>query len=149
DGAGNMFGGGCRKLYEFAARRFQREAMFIVAAAWIRAERGNADAVFSLDRLRVPGARRAVRFRRHPALDMPAVDRGILRFLPQFNALSQQPAVFVAILELAADPREAVPAPHGAVVGLAETIRAAVRFETTRDCIRRFVRFASHEDHEG
>src|SRR5262249_19855174 len=115
-----------------------------VAAARRRAERGNADALFSLDRLRVPGARRAVRFRRHPALDMPAVDRGILRFLPQFNALSQQRAVFVAILELAANPREAFPAPPTAVVGFVEAVSAAARFETTRDYILSFVRFASH-----
>src|SRR5258708_22927214 len=88
DGARDVFSYRRCELDEFAARTFEREAMLEFAARRIRAERGDADAVLALDRLRIPLTRLAVSFRRKPALDVPAIDRGILRFFSEFNAFS-------------------------------------------------------------
>src|SRR6266568_9528662 len=100
--------------------------MFVFAARRIRAERGYADAAFPLDRLRVPRQRRAVRFRRHPALDVPAVYGRILRLLAQLDDFAEQRSCRgIALLEFSADPGEAIPAPHRAVIRLAEAIAAA------------------------
>src|SRR3989442_14389787 len=121
--------------------------MFVLAARRIRTERGDADAVFTFDRLRVPRAGRAVGFRRQPAFDVPAVHRRILGFQSQFNALAQHGTLRVAVLELAADPSEAVPAPHGAVGRFAETIGSASGSKTMAPRFRRVVRFAEHENH--
>jgi len=46
-----------RELYEFASRPFQCEAMLVFAACGIWSERGNAEAIFALDGLRLPRAR--------------------------------------------------------------------------------------------
>src|SRR5207245_555579 len=99
-----------------------REAMLVVAARRIRPKRRNAAAVCELDRLRVPRAGRTVHFRRHPALDVPAIEMEILRLQSQVNALSQQSAMRVALLEFSADPCEAVPAPDRAVIRFAEEV---------------------------
>src|SRR5439155_26753865 len=112
-----------------ALRILEREAMLVVAARRIRPEGRNAAAVCDLDGLRVPRAGRAVHFRRHPALDVPAIELGILRFQSQVNALSQQAAMRVALLEFSADPCEAIPAPHGAVIRLAKEVAPAGAFE--------------------
>src|SRR5262245_34314203 len=109
DGAGDMLGYGWRELKEFAARAFEREAMFVCAAGRIWPKRRDANAFGTLDGLRVPLARRAVSFRRKPALDVPAIHRGIFRFFSKFNALSQQDAILVAVLEFATNPGETVP----------------------------------------
>src|SRR5260370_34829151 len=107
--------------------------MLVFAARWIWSERGNADAVLPLDRLRVPGARRTVRFRRQPPLDVPAVHCGILRIQSQFNTLSQQSAILVAILQFSADPREAIPTQFGAIIRLCDAISPATTLETLSD----------------
>src|SRR5260370_17747955 len=122
--------------------------MLVFAARRIRPERGNADTVFALARLRVPGAGRTVCFRRHPALDVPAIHSWIFRLLAQFNAFSQQSALLISVLELAADPCQAVPAPHGTIIRFAETIRAAGARETMRHRFRRVVRFANVPTHQ-
>src|SRR5579885_2174013 len=149
DGAGDVLGDGGRELHKLSARRLQREAMLVVAAMRVRPERGDADAVFALDRPRVPRARRAVGFRRHPAFDVPAIHRGIFRFLAQFDDFADERAGFIALLEFSADPGEAVPAPHGAIVGLAERIAPAGQFESLSFCLRRVVRFAGDLDGHG
>src|SRR5438128_4610548 len=119
--------------------------MLVLSARRIRAERGYADAVFPLDRLRVPRGQRAVRFRRQPALDVPAVDGRILRLLAQLDNFAQEGSRRgIALLEFSADPGEAIPAPHGAVIRLAEAIDPAGAFETLRDAFRRLVRFAKN-----
>src|SRR6266404_4885358 len=89
DGARDVLGHGWRDLQEFAARTFERDAMFVFAACRIRAERRNAASAFNLYRLRPPGSRRAVRFRRQPLLNMPAIDRGILRLAKAIDAAGQ------------------------------------------------------------
>src|SRR5216684_636688 len=147
DGAGDVLRGCCRELDEFTSRAFEREAMFVFTARRIWPQRGNADAVLAFDRLRVPSAGRAVDFRRHPALNVPAIYRGILRFPSQLNALSQQSTLLVAVLEFSTDPREAVPAPHGAIVCFAEPIDAASARQTMRHGFRRVVRFTDYENH--
>src|SRR5712692_9592313 len=121
--------------------------MLVFAARRVRSERRNADPVFALDRLRVPSTGRAIRFRRQPALDVPAVYRRIFRFNPQFNALSYKSTVLVAILEFPADPREAVPAPHCPVIRFPEAIPSPGLFETSRDTFRRLVRLAYNSNH--
>src|SRR6266851_1601057 len=88
DGARDMLRGRCRELDEFASRAFERKTMLVFAARRVRPERGNADAALAFDGLRVPGAGRAVNFRRDPALDVPAIYRRILWLQSQFNALS-------------------------------------------------------------
>src|SRR5229473_8163954 len=56
--------------------------------------------------------------------------------------------MFVAVLELSADPREAVPAPDCSIVHFAETINAACPFEPMRHSLRRVVRFADYLNHQ-
>src|SRR5437763_10272804 len=121
--------------------------MLVFAARRIRPQRGYADAVFAFDRLRVPRARRAVGFRRHPAFDVPAAHGWIFWFQAQFNALSQENTMPVAVLELPADPSEAVPTPHGAIIRFAETIRSACAGETMRHGFRSVMRFADNSNH--
>src|SRR5258707_6434755 len=56
--------------------------------------------------------------------------------------------MLVAILELSANPREAVPAPHDAVVRFPEAICAASRFQTPCDRFWHVVRFADDSNHQ-
>src|SRR5216683_762194 len=121
--------------------------MLVLSPRRILAERGYADAVCALDCLRVPCVRRAVRFRRHPALDVPAVDGRILRLMAQLDNFAQEGSRRgIALLEFSADPREAIPAPHGAVIRLAEAIDTAGAFETLRDRLWCFMRLAQDDD---
>src|SRR5260370_17723536 len=122
--------------------------MLVLSARRIRAERGDADAVFPLDGLRVPRARRRVHFRRHPALDMPAVEGRIFGLLAQLGNFGQEGSrCGIALLEFSADPRQAIPAPYSAVIRLAEAIAAARSFETLSDAFRRLIRFAYNSNH--
>src|SRR6266704_3639024 len=99
--------------------------MLVLSARWIWSKRWNADVVFPLDRLRVPRARRAVRFRRQPALDVPAVYGRILRLLAQLDNFAQEGSRRgIALLEFSANPRQAVrdvarpfPASHASRAG--------------------------------
>src|SRR5260370_8948828 len=100
--------------------------MLVFTARRIRPKRGNADAVLPLDRLRVPGAGRAVRFRRQPTLDVPAIHGRIFWLLAQFNALAQQRAMLVAVLEFSADPTEAIPTPCSPVISFPEPVPPAL-----------------------
>src|SRR6266404_8030184 len=141
DCAGDVLGDCRRELYEFAARALEREAMLVFAARGIRAERRNAAAALDFERLRPPGARRAVRF--GPLLDVPAIHRRIFRLLAQFDGFAKQRARRgIALLEFSANPRQPVPSPNRAIVRLAETIDASGQLETPRDRLRRIVRFA-------
>src|SRR6266487_4337663 len=122
--------------------------MLVLSARWIWSERGYADAAFPLDRLRVPRQRRAVRFRRHPALDVPAVDGRILRLLAQLDNFAQEGSRRgIALLEFPADPRQAIPAPNRTIVRFAQTVDPAGAFETLRDAFRRLIRFAYNSNH--
>src|SRR5260370_16263028 len=104
--------------------------MLVLSARRILAERGYADAVCALDCLRVPCVRRAVRFRRHPSLDVPAVYGRILRLLAQLDNFAQEGSRRgIALLEFSADPREPVPAPNRSIIPLAEPVPAAPSFE--------------------
>src|SRR6266436_4715375 len=121
--------------------------MLVLSARWIWSKRWNADAVFPLDRLRIPRARRAVRFRRHPALDMPAVDGRIFWLLAQLDNFAQEGSRRgIARLEFSADPRQAIPAPHRAVIRFAEAVAAARSIETLRDIFRCLMRLAQNDD---
>src|SRR5579862_3894480 len=108
DGTGDVLGDGCGELQEFAARCLQREAVFVVAARGIRAERRDAAAVGVFGGLRIPLAGGAVGFRGKPAFDVPAVELRIFGFVAEFHAFAEERAVIVAVFELAADPGEAV-----------------------------------------
>src|SRR5258708_14803903 len=143
--------GDCRReLYEFAARALEREAMLVFAARGIRAERRNAAAALDFERLRPPGARRAVRFGRHPLLDVPAIHRRIFRLLAQFDDFAKQRARRgIALLEFSANPRQPLPSPNRAIVRLAKTIDTAGQLETMRDACRSVVRFAQNRNHGG
>src|SRR5260370_15475821 len=132
DGARDVFGDRGSELNELTSRAFERKAMLVFPARRVRSQCWNADAVFALDGLRVPCAGRAVCFRRDPSLDVPAIYRRILWFHSQFDALSQQSAVFVAILKLSANPRKAVPAPHGTMVRFPTTIHRACGVKAQR-----------------
>src|SRR5258708_39603487 len=97
--------------------------MLVSAARRIRPERWNTHAVFAFHRLCVPSARRAVNFRRHPALDVPAIYGWRFRLLPQLDDFAQQRTRRgIVLLEFSADPRAAGPAPHRPVVCCAEPI---------------------------
>ena len=99
------------------------------------------------DRLCIPRARRAVRFRRDPPFDVPAIDRWIFRFLAQLDDFAEQrPGRGIVLLEFAADPREPIPSPDGAIIRLAESVDTAGEFEAPRDIFRRLVRLAKYEN---
>src|SRR5437899_8490504 len=53
----------------------------------------------------------------------------------------------VAVLEVAADPREAIPTPHSAVIWFSEAITAAGSFEMFSDAFRRLMRFTYNSNH--
>src|SRR2546425_13176353 len=55
--------------------------------------------------------------------------------------------MLAASLDLAADPREAIPTPHSAVIRFAEAITAAGSFEMFSDAFRRLMRFTEHSNH--
>src|SRR5260370_41664378 len=142
DWAGDVRGDCRRELYEFAARALEREAMLVFAARGIRAERRNAAAALDFERLRPPGARRAVRFGRHPLLDVPAIHRRIFRLLAQFDDFAKQRARRrVALLEFSANPRQPVPSPDRAIVRLAETIDTPGELQPMRGACRSLLRF--------
>src|SRR2546427_11140242 len=106
DRARNIFSHSRCELHEFAVRAFQREAVLIFAAFGIRPERGYADAVLAFDGLCVPGARGAISFRRQPSFDMPTVVRRVFGYAPHLHAFAQQSPRRVAVLPLAAHPRQ-------------------------------------------
>jgi hypothetical protein len=56
---------------------------------------------------------------------VPAIQGRIFRLQPKLKSLSQQFAVFISIFEFSANPCEAIPAPHSAVVGFSEAVAAA------------------------
>src|SRR6267154_1262180 len=148
DRARNVLGDRRGELQEFASRTFKREAMLVISAHGIRTQRRDASAAFYFHRLRPPGARRAVRFRRHPLFDVPAIHCGIFRFLAQLDNFAKQRAGCGIVLgEFAANPREPIPSPYRAIVRLAKTINAAGNLETMRDAFRRIVRFALDLNH--
>src|SRR5258707_5482288 len=135
DCAGDVLGDCRRELYEFAARALEREAMLVFAARGIRAERRNAAAALDFERLRPPGARRAVRFGRHPLLDVPAIHRRIFRLLAQFDDFAKQRArAGSTLLEFSANPRQPVPSPTRPIVRLPGTVGASGQLETPREC---------------
>jgi hypothetical protein len=142
DGAGDVFGDRWCELHEFPARALEREAVLVFAARGIRPERGDVAAACDFHRLRPPGSRRAVGFRRQPLFDVPAIHGGIFRFFPELDALAQQNAVLVALLKFAANPGQAILSPDGAIVRLAEAIDAAGEFETMGDGFRSVMRLA-------
>src|SRR6266446_1799596 len=79
---------------------------------------------------------------------MPAVHRGILRFLAQLDDFAQERARGgIVLLELPADPCEAIPSPYGSIIWVAKTIRAARAREAMRHGLRCSVRFAYDENH--
>src|ERR1700758_1932872 len=106
-----MFSDGRGKLKEITARRFEREAMFVLAARRVWSEGCDAAAASKLGCLRIPLARRTVGFRWYPPFDVPTIELRIFEFVAQLDAFADEYAAFVAVLELAADPGEAIPAP--------------------------------------
>src|SRR5579862_2291633 len=146
DGTGDVLGDGCGELQEFAARCLQREAVFVVAARGIRAERRDAAAVGVFGGLRIPLAGGAVGFRGKPAFDVPAVELRIFGFVAEFHAFAEERAVIVAVLELAADPGQAIPAPDGAVVGFAKAVVATGDLQNAGDGGGWLVRFAEDDN---
>src|SRR3989442_12277589 len=55
--------------------------------------------------------------------------------------------MLVAVLELAADPREAIPTPHSAVIWFSEAITAAGSFGMFSDAFQRLIRFTYNSNH--
>src|ERR1700730_10541933 len=90
DCAGDVLRDRRRELHEFAAGAFKREAMLVFAARWVWPKRRNAAPALAFDRLRPPGSWRAVRFRRQPLLNMPAIHGGIFWVLAQLRHLREQ-----------------------------------------------------------
>src|SRR5260370_38178734 len=90
DGACDVLRDRRSELNEFTSRAFEREAMLVLPARRVRSQCWNADAVLPLDGLRAPGARGTVHLRRDPALDGPAMDRGIFLFLAKFDHFVHQ-----------------------------------------------------------
>src|SRR5712692_2606454 len=100
--------------------------MLVFASVRIRPKRRDGAPGLALNGAGVPVLRPTVQLRRAPPLDVPAIERNILRHLPQLDDFADQPPVGVAVFPPAADPRQAIPAPHGAVVGLAVAVRASL-----------------------
>src|SRR5579871_3994408 len=121
--------------------------MFVISACRIRTERGDAAAVGHFDCLRPPGARRTVRFSGQPFLDMPAIDRWIFRLLAELGDFPQQRSgCGIVLLEFAANPREAIPSPHDAIVRLTERIFSAGQGEGVNNGLWWLVCFSHDAD---
>ena len=136
-----------RELQELSAWSFEREAMLVFPARRIRSQCGNADAVFAFNGLCIPQARRAISFWSHPPLDVPTIDRWILRLLPQFDDFSEKRTRRgIVLLEFAANPREPVPSPNGTIIRLTETVDASRAAQKLRDRHWRLMRFAKDKD---
>lgn len=146
DGAHDGFACARRKRNEFTSWTLQDKTVFVFATLRIRTERGNRDAVFAFDGLRVPFLRRAVSFRRQPAFDVPAVEGKILWDFAQFDDFTRDVAVRVGVRPFAADPREARPAPDDAEIRFAVTVQSASAREAQLQRCGRDVRFAKNVD---
>lgn len=141
--ANNEFTNAWTKRKKFAARALQSKAVLVIPAPRVRSQRGNGNATLALDCLRIPLLRRAVRFRRRPALDVPTIERNILWRLAQLDGYACDVAVRVRVRPLAADPREPRPAPHGAEVRLTEPVESASAPQTQLERYGRIMRFAN------
>src|SRR6059058_2948495 len=129
DRASDVFGNRGRQLDEFAACTFEREAVLVFTACGIRTQRGNAATACGFDRLRPPFRRRAVNLGRQPFFYVPAIHGGILRLSSELDEFAKQRTGRITLLEFSANPREAIPSPHGAIVRLAKGVAAAGKFE--------------------
>jgi hypothetical protein len=127
---------------EFPARSFESEAVFVIPARWLRPQRCHANAVLNLGRLRMPLFRRAVRFSRHPALDVPAVHGKIFWDAPQFDFLANRVPVRIAVRPTSANPCQPRPAPNHAKVWLAIRVHATGASAAPLPRRRRFMRFS-------
>jgi hypothetical protein len=134
------------QLHKLPARTFQREAVLIFSARWIRPECGNASSIFDFNRLRMPLFRRPVIFRRQPSLNMPAIVRHILRLETHFNNFAQQLSASIPVFPFPANPVQPRPSPHRAVVRLAKSIAPARKQKFLRDLGRRLMRFSKDLD---
>src|SRR6185437_7587052 len=121
--------------------------MFVFAARWIWAERGDALTIFNFQRLPVPLLGRAVGFGGRPALDVPAIERRVFGDLAQLNCFADGVAVGVAVGPAAADPGEARASPDYAEVGFAEAVGAAGARDAACDRGGGLVRFSGDLDH--
>jgi hypothetical protein len=88
----------------------------------------------------------AVKFGRHPAFDVPAIDGQIFWDAAQLDRFARRVAVRVAVGPAAADPGESRAAPHDAKVWFAVAIRAAGARDAFGDCGGCVVSFARDAD---
>src|SRR5579862_3876921 len=145
----DVVAGCCVERLEFAGAGLQCEAVLVVAARRVWAERGDADAIFGFGCERAPLVGRAVKFGRHPAFDVPAIEGQIFRDLPELDRFPADVAVGVAVSPAAADPGEARAAPDDAEVRFAVAIGAAGARDAGGDRGGGVVRFASDADRRG
>jgi hypothetical protein len=148
DGSRNLARNAGRQLHELAARPFQREAVLVITARWIRPERGNTSSVLDFDSFRAPLLRRSVALRRKPPLDVPAIVWRVLRFKTKFDHFAQQLTLGVAVFPFPANPVQPRPSPYRAVIRPAKPVVPACQSKFPRDLRWRFVHFSNYADHE-
>lgn len=107
--------------------------MFVLATRWIRPEPGKANSVFGLDRSAIPFIRTSVNLWRHPALDVPPIQRQILGHFSQFHTFSNNVPVSVAVRPAPADQRQARPTPNDSKIWFAKAIESACRRHAIAD----------------
>ena len=130
------------KRNEFAARAFEREAVFVIPARRVRSQRCDAHAIFDFGSLCNPLLRRAVGLRGHPSLDVPAILGKIFWDAPQLHRFANLIAVRVPVRPLPANPRQPRPAPHHTKIGLAVTVHPTRARGPFLHASRRLMRFS-------
>lgn len=137
---------GGRERDELSARAAERKAMLVISPRRIRAEGRQREPTFHLRRLCAPRLRRAIRFRREPALDMPALVRKIFGNAPQFHAFSDHVAVRIAIGPAATDPGQPRASPYHAKIRFTEAIQTTSARDALLNPLGSFVRFSEYAD---
>src|SRR5713101_10085140 len=107
--------------------------MLVFASVRIRPKRRDGAPGLALNGAGVPVLWPTVQLRRAPPLDVPAIERQVLRHLPQLDDFADQPPVGVAVFPPAADPGEPRPSPHSAEVGLAVAVRSPGQAQSSLD----------------
>jgi hypothetical protein len=132
------------KRNELSLRVRQREAMLVFTARGIWTQRRDPNSIFNFRGLLEPLCRRAIRIRRHPSFDVPAIDRQILWNAASLNKLSNHVPARVTIGPSPTHPGEPRTAPHDSKIRFSVEICTAGDKQPLADVARSVMRFPSH-----
>lgn len=125
DRADNPIARSACKRCEFPAGAIQREAVLIFTTRGVRPQRRDANSVLHFRRLRIPGLRRAVEFRRNPPFDVPAIRGNVLWNAAKFDRLANHASIGITVGPAPTNPSKSRSAPHHTEIWFAESVRAA------------------------